>query len=151
MTRNIVLLLNPDGLIVDAAVNCPGNFQDNKSSLWAKIYNHIVAMPDGFVVVCDSAFHCKGPLAGKLVKLKEDKHGFAFSGYDKSLTHLRQSSEWGNAVLCNAFRRLKVKLPTDNVKRAHILWSCILMHNFCTNTTNCNQIKTYFNNLSKLD
>ena len=148
VNRNVVLLWDTDGLIVDAAVNTPGNFHDSKSSLWARIYDHIADLPDGFVVVCDSAFHCSGPMAGKLVKLKEDKGGFAFSGYDQSLTHLRQSSEWGNGVLCNAFRRLRAPLPTDNVRRAHILWSCILMHNFRTNTCDRNQIRTYFDNLN---
>ena len=111
----------------------------------------MLAIPDGFVVVCDSAFDCQGALKKKLVKLKEDKQGFAFSEYDKNLTHLRQSSEWGNGVLCNTFRRLRVPLPANNVRRAHILWSCILLHNFRTNTCDRNQIKTYFNNLSKLD
>ena len=93
VNRNVVLLWNTEGLIVDAAVNCPGNFHDSKSCLWARMYEHIAALPDGFVVVCDSAFHCSGPMAGKLVKLKDDKEGFAFSGYDQSLTHLRQSLE----------------------------------------------------------
>ena len=59
MTRNIVLLWNPDGLIVDAAVNYPGNFHDSKLSLWAKIHDQIVDMPDGFIIVCDSAFFVK--------------------------------------------------------------------------------------------
>ena len=66
VNRNVVLLWNTDGIIVDAAVNPPGNFHDSKSSLWGRIYDHIAALPDGFVVVCDSAFHCGGPMEGKL-------------------------------------------------------------------------------------
>ena len=147
VNRNLVLLWSPDGLIVDAAVNCPGNFHDSKSTLWTGIYDHIANLPDGFIVVCDSAFVCTGRMEGKLVKLKDDRNGFAFTGFDMSLTHLRQASEWGNGVLVNAFRRLRRPLPTDNVRRGHILWSCILMHNFRTNTCDRNQIATYFNNL----
>jgi len=81
-------------LIVDAAVNCPGNIHDSKSSLWDHMYDHISDLPDGFVVVCNPAFHCSGPMAGKLVKLKEDKEGVVFSGYDQSLTNMQQSSQW---------------------------------------------------------
>ena len=147
VNRNVVLLWSPDGLIIDAAVNCPGNFHDSKSTLWTGMYDHIAALPDGFIVVCDSAFVCTGKMKGKLVKLRDDKNGFAFTGFDESLTHLRQASEWGNGVLVNAFRRLRRPLPAENVRRAHILWSCILMHNYRTNTCDRNQIATYFNNI----
>ena len=148
MNRNVVLLWDPCGRVVDAVVNCPGNFHDSKSTLWRNMYEHISALPDGFIVVCDSAFETKGELAGKLVKLKSDTGGFAETSHDKSLTHLRQSSEWGNGVLCNSWRRLQTHLPTDNTKRGLLMWSCILMHNFRTETCDRNQIKTYFDNLN---
>ena len=53
VNRNVVLVWDPYGKIVNAVVNCPGNFHDSKSTLWRNIYEHIVAMPAGFVVVCD--------------------------------------------------------------------------------------------------
>ena len=116
VNRNVVLLWDPYGKIVDAVINCPGNFHDSKSTLWGRIYDHIVAIPAGYVVVCDSAFETRGDLAGKLVKLKGDNGGFAETSYEMSLAHLRQSSEWGNGVLVNAWRRLKAPLPTNNTK-----------------------------------
>ena len=68
--------------------------------------------------------------------------------YDQQLTHLRQCSEWGNNVLTGVFRRLRsTKLPVDNVKRAKIMWSAILLHNYRTNNVGRNQIKTYFDNI----
>ena len=67
------------------------------------------------------------------------------SGHDQALTHLRQCSEWGNNVLTGVFRRLKCKLPTDNVHRALIMWSTILLHNWRTETVGRNQIQTYLN------
>ena len=72
VNRNIVLLWDPYGKIIDAAVNTPGNFRDSKSSLWCDIYQHIEKLPDGFKIVCDSAFAIKGALEGKIVKLKDD-------------------------------------------------------------------------------
>ena len=150
VNRNVVLLWDPCGMIVDAVVNTPGNFHDSKSTLWGNVYDHISTLPDGFKVVCDSAFETRGFLSGKLVKLKNADGGFAETSYDKSLTHLRQSSEWGNGVLCNAWRRLRMPLPTNNTNRGLLLWSCILMHNFRTLTCDRNQIKTYFDNLDNI-
>ena len=150
VNRNVVLLWDPNGKIVDAVVNTPGNFHDSKSALWGNIYEHIIALPDGFIVVCDSAFETRGDLKGKLVKLKSECEGYAETSHDKSLTHLRQSSEWGNGVLCNSWRRLQTRLPTDNIKRGLLLWSCILMHNYRTETCDRNQIKTYFDNLANI-
>ena len=45
------------------------------------------------------------------------------------LNYIRQCDEWGNNVLAGAFRRLRVKLPTDNLKQAFLQWSYILLHN----------------------
>ena len=150
VNRNVVLLWDPFGKIVDAVINCPGNFHDSKSTLWGNMYDHIIAMPEGYIVVCDSAFETRGELKGKLLKLKGDNEGFAETPYEMALTHLRQSSEWGNGVLVNAWRRLRAPLPTDNTKRALLMWSCVLMHNYRTETCDRNQIKTYFDNINKI-
>ena len=82
VNRNIVLFWDPYGKIVDAVVNCPGNFHDSKSTLWGNICKHIGAIPAGFIVVCDSAFETRGDLKGKLVKLKGDNEGFAETSYE---------------------------------------------------------------------
>ena len=60
VNRNVVLLWDPYGKIVDAVINCPGNFHDSKSTLWGNIYDHIIAMPAGYIVVCDSDFETRG-------------------------------------------------------------------------------------------
>jgi len=155
VNQNMVLLWDPCGKIVDAGNNLPGNFHDSKATLWCHIYDHIAALPEGYIVVCDSAFNTGGNLKGKLVKLKEaptgeEKIAQKKSDNEKSLTHhLRQCSEWGNNVLTGVFCSLRTKLPTDNTKRATIQWCCILLHNWRTETCDQNQIKTYINNLNQ--
>ena len=132
-------------------MNAPGNFHDSRSASWCNIYDHIAALPNNFKVVCDDAFQTKGSLTGKLVKTKEHfrGEGHTWSCYDQSLTHLRQCSEWGNNILTGVFRRLRTNLPTDNVRRAYIMWSCILLHNWRTETVGRNQIQTYFDEIVK--
>ena len=101
--------------------------------MWCSIYDQIAKLPDGFKIVCDDAFHCTGNVKGKLVKTEMDTLGNAdvvSNEHDKALTHLRQCSEWGNGVLTGMFRRLKTKLSTDNVERALIMWSCILLDRY---------------------
>ena len=149
-----MVVWDPEGKIVDVCVNLPGNFHDSKSILWCHVYDHFAALPDGHIVVCDSAFTCSGDMEGKLYKLKDkkDKDGEWENSepteLDAMLTHIRQCAEWGNNVLTGCFRRLKQRLPTDNVKKARIQWCCILLHNWRTKTCDRNQIKTYFANLA---
>ena len=149
-TRNIVLLWNTHGQIVDCVVNLPGNFHDLKSTKWGGMYNHIGKLPVPYKVCCDDAFYTKDFLEGKLVKTKEryiEGEQNVRDGYDQSLTHLRQASEWGNNVLVGTFWRLKKKLPTDNKKRAYLMWACILLCNWRTETVSRNQIRTYFSKI----
>ena len=152
VNRNLVLLWDPYGKIIDAAVNTPGNFHDSRSTLWCDIYKHVRKLPDGFKIVCDSAFATGGNLEGKILKLKEDSLCCdEKSDHEKQLTHLCQCSECGNQVLVGTFRRLKTQLPTDNVKRATIMWCTILLHNWRTEKCDRNQIKTYFDYLQEMD
>jgi len=99
VNRNLVLVWDPQGKIVDAAVNLPGNFHDSKSTLWRRIYNHIMDLPDGYIVVCNSAFMISGLLENKLIKLKETtlEDGEEKTEKDMALTHIRQCAEWGNS------------------------------------------------------
>ena len=147
--RNLVLVWDPFGKIVDAAVNTPGNFHDSRAALWCNIYDHITSLPEGFKVVCDDAFKTQGGLKGKLIKTKEEYKGDGHkrSSYDQTLTHLRQCSEWGNNILTGVFRRLRTNLPTDNIRRGYIMWTCILLHNWRTETVGRNQIRTYFDDI----
>ena len=146
--RNLVLVWDPFGRIVDAAANMPGCFHDSKSTKWGNIYDHVRRIPDGYKCCCDDAFSTLGDLANKLVKTSDNAGGGDRSERDAQLTHLRQASEWGNNILTGVFRRLRTKLPTDNVKRARIMWSAIFLHNFRTETVGRNQIRTYFDQIN---
>jgi len=147
--RSMVLIWDPKGKIVDAAINLPGNFHDSKASMYGRLYDHIQQLPDPFCIVADSAFQTGGSLKDKVRKLDENKYGKTKTDEEKALTHLRQGSEWGNHTLTGCFRRLKNRLPTNNDSRAILQWSCILLHNFRTETCDRNQIKTYFEYINK--
>ena len=147
--RSMVLIWDPKGKIIDAAINLPGNFHDSKASMYGHLYDHIEKLPDPFCIVADSAFQSVGSLKDKVRKLDENKYGKTKSDEEKALTHLRQGSEWGNNTLVGCFRRLKNRLPTNNDARAILQWSCILLHNFRTETCDRNQIKTYFEYINK--
>lgn len=73
--RSLVLVWDPNGKIVDAGINLPGNFHDSKSSMYANLYNHIESLPDPYVIVADSAFQTVGKLEDKIKKLHENKFG----------------------------------------------------------------------------
>jgi hypothetical protein len=90
VNRNLVLLWDLRGKIVDVGVNLPGNFHDSKSTMFCYIYNHIMALPNGYMVICDSAFMTSGRLEDKLIKLKDTtlKDGEKRSEVDKTQTHI---------------------------------------------------------------
>ena len=148
MNCNIILVWDPFGKIVDASINLPGSFHDSRAAWWCKLYKHFEDLPDPYKCVCDDAFCTSGAMSGKLVKTTENyQEGVARSLYGQSLTHLRQCSEWGNNILTGCWRRLRTKLPTDNVACAQIIWVCILLHNWRMETIGRNQIRTYFNDI----
>ena len=148
VNRNLLLVWDPFGKIVDAVVNAPGSFHDSKVAKWGNVYEHVSSLPNGYKCCCDDAFSTSGILSNKLVKTKEQyKGGVSRPTYDMSLTHLRQCSEWGNNILTGVFRRLRSLLPTDNMTRALIMWSCIYLHNYRTEIIGRNQIRKYFGNL----
>ena len=148
--RNAVLVWDPFGKIVDAVVNAPGNYHDSRSTKWGNIYDHCIKIPTLFKCVCDDTFYTQGELQDKLIKTKEEyTEGEKRGDYDMTLTHLRQCSEWVNQTFTGCFQRLKELLPTDNEKRALLMWACILLTNYRTETLGINQIKTYFNYINK--
>jgi len=146
--RGAVFLWDPFGKIIDAGINMPGSFHDSKASLDANIYKHIKDLPEPYCIVCDSAFQTGGKLEGKILKTDVENGQEGKSERDMALTHLRQCSEWSNQVLVGVFRHLKAKLETDNISRAQLLWACILLHNFRTETVQRNQIRTYFEKIN---
>ena len=46
VNRNMVLVWDPFGKIVDAAINLPGCFHDSRSAWWCKLYQHFESLPD---------------------------------------------------------------------------------------------------------
>ena len=54
--RNLILVWDVWGRIVDAGVNAPGNYHDSKTALWCNVSKHVKAVPDPYKVACDSAF-----------------------------------------------------------------------------------------------
>lgn len=152
--RDCVFITDPYGRIVDAAVNYPGNFHDSKKALWSHMYEHILALPAPYRVASDSAFVASGDFKDKVIKTKwkktkEDCKKGRKEKVASQLTHLRQPAEWSNNSITGVYRRLQCELPTDNARRAYILWSCIFLTNWRTNTSDRNQIATYFNYLDE--
>ena len=147
MYQGTVLLWDPFGKIVNAAINMPGSFHDSKQH-FMQLCTHIADLPDPLCMMCDSTFQTRGKLGGTKFKSKFlDKDKAEINERDASLTHLRQCSEWGNQVLVGVFWHLKIKLETDNIQQAQLLWACIRLHNIRTDTVQRNQILTYFDNL----
>eukprot|EP00563_Minutocellus_polymorphus_P018364 CAMPEP_0197722234 /NCGR_PEP_ID=MMETSP1434-20131217/4996_1 /TAXON_ID=265543 /ORGANISM="Minutocellus polymorphus, Strain CCMP3303" /LENGTH=428 /DNA_ID=CAMNT_0043307353 /DNA_START=143 /DNA_END=1429 /DNA_ORIENTATION=+ len=147
--RDYVFVTDTEGKVVDAAVNWPGSMHDSKKALWSHIYDHILKLPAPYRVAADSAFRSTGPFKDKMhkTKWKKDKSTGWYVGVDDTgsqLTHLRQPAEWSNHCVGGVYRRLMCKLPTDNVKRGYILWSCVFLTNWRTSTMHRNQIDTYF-------
>ena len=131
--RNLVMMWNTLGQIVDCCVNAPGTFHDSKITRWVNIYFHIEKLPTSFKIVCDDAFNTRDVLQDKIVKTKERYRENQFSTeYDSALTYMRQCSEWGNNFLKGVYLRLRNILPIDKITRSQILWACILFHNYRT-------------------
>ena len=151
--RDYVLVTDTYGRVVDAAVNWPGSMHDSKKALWAHIYDHILRLPRPYKVAADSAFRSSGPFKDVMVKTKwkKDKSTGWYECSDSDVgsqqTHLRQPAEWSNHSVGSVCRRLLCELPTDNVKRGYILWSCLFLTNWRTSTVGRNQTDTYFSYL----
>ena len=57
---------------------------------------------------------------------------------------LRQAAEWGMRALQGTFARLKCRLPSDSLKRLHIIEGAVFCHNLRTRLVGLNQINTVF-------
>ena len=51
VNRNVLLLWDPFGKIIDAVVNTPGSYHDSRAALWGEIYNHISTLPKNYKAV----------------------------------------------------------------------------------------------------
>ncbi len=85
----MVLVKDPFGKIVDAAISLPGNVHNSKSAWWCNIYKHLKALLFPYTCVYDDAFYSPGNMAGKPVKTKDRFiQGITKFSFDRSLTPL---------------------------------------------------------------
>ena len=77
-----------------------------------------MALLDGRSLVCDSVFVTSRKLKSKINKLKETTLEDGEERMDKyqALIHVQQYAEWGNEFLTVVFRRICIKIPTNNLK-----------------------------------
>ena len=129
--KYLVLAWDPRKKIFSAGVNFPGNFHDSKSTLWCYAHDHAMDLPNGCVLACDSAFVTSKQLKGKIVKLKETtlEDGEKRMDEDKALTYTWKCAEQSSDILTRSFRRIRVNIPTDNLKCALLKWPRKLLHN----------------------
>ena len=120
VNRNMLLVWDPRGKVVSAVSNLPWNFHDSKSTLWCYAHDHTITLPYGNVLACNSAFVTSENLKGKMVKLKETilEDGKESMDEDKVPTDARICSDRSSDILTMSFRRLRVKILTDNLMRA---------------------------------
>ena len=65
--------------------------------------------------------------------------------WEKSVTALRQCSEWGNNELCSVFPRLKTKWDINNSSFRQLgMMTIVHLHNLRTRLLGRNQIRSVF-------
>ena len=151
-----VLIFAPDGTIIYASINHPGNYHDSRAS--AAIYevvNDPLLTPDPYRLLGDSAFPSR---TGKIIALKKSNqfsHDPAIRAEQKEMQFLlssaRQTVEWGMRVIQGTFQRLHIPLKSSDTQYNYILIRlCLHLSNMRTRRMGVfNQIQTVFqyNNL----
>jgi hypothetical protein len=148
---NNIFAYGPDGKVFLAAINFPGSWHDG--SITAKLLPFLRENLRGRKICVDQGFPRSGDAHDLLVGPYSEKSARKLSPILRSqllelsrvYTSLRQASEWGMRGLQGTFPRLKSRLPSDNKKRALVIESIILIHNFRTQLIGLNQIATVFN------
>ena len=141
--RNMILVWDTYGKIIDCVLNTPGSYHDSRSTAIGYIYEHVTHLPDGAKIVADAAFCSTGEVEGKIVKV-ENYDEVDEAHIRASITSLRQSAEWGNNTLFGTFSRLQAHLPTCNVERQSRMHTSVLLHNWRAHYGEPNQIRSYF-------
>jgi hypothetical protein len=148
------LCFGVDGTIVWFRHNCPGSWNDGETSrkFQKKLLKAEINLP-GHGVLSDSAFPVSGLLFNKIITpLKEgelERHKPALrpglAAMSHAITSMRQAAEWGMGAVEKVYRRLLLKLPYDQPRRALRLNTLFKLYNFRVRRTQISQIRTYFN------
>ena len=67
------------------------------------------------------------------------------SSLSTAITSMRQAAEWGMGAVEKVYRRLTLKLPYNQNRRALRIKNLFKLYNFRVRTTKISQIRTYFN------
>lgn len=156
----LVVLLNVlqfvcsvDGTIVWAKLNCPGSWNDGDMSrnFQLKLMDEAINLPD-HGVLADSAFPVAGDLERRIMSpLKDGEIDRAppdlvtgLAAMSAAITSLRQAAEWGMGAVSKVFRRLLLRLPFHQQRRAVRLANIHHLYNYRVRSTGISQIRSYF-------
>ena len=149
---NNVFLFSPEGKIIHAAFNFPGSWHDSAVSY--DLIDRFLALEENDFAFCvDQGFPRKGRMEDKFVgpyskkflkKMNAEIRQLLLQRVHRYIS-LRQAAEWGMRALQGTFTRLKSRLTSNNLMRALIIETILLLSNFRTTHVGLNQIATVFN------
>ena len=137
---NNVLVFGPDGKVFFCAINYPRSWLDG--TLTTHFFSHMKERIGDYKICIDQGFPRSGNAYGSLVgPITERSACRLHSSVRDNLiclsnvyTSLRQASEWGMRGLQGTFPRCKMRLPSDKLKRRHVIECIILVHNLGRNS-----------------
>ncbi len=152
-----VFVFSPDGRIVLAGINMPGNSHDSKVAHDLGIYKTLKKVYDatGAKTIVDSAFQCAAQYQNLFYRSGQDdptprgrnnpeENALAVI-INREATSYRQSSEWGMGALQRSFPRLNEQLSfEESGERQKIIKVFCLLFNLRTALVGQNQIRTVF-------
>ena len=143
-----------DGTITWYRHNCPGSWNDGETSrkFQIKLARDDINLPN-HGVLSDSAFPVTGLMFRRIITPLKDndleRADPAVRGMllrlSNAIVSLRQSAEWGMGAVEKVYRRLLLKLPYNQKRRALRLSNLFRLYNYRVRTTHISQIRTYFN------
>ena len=145
-TNNVLVWL-ADGTIAAAGMNYWGTNHDSTTALESGIYHSLTQhLTRGLYIAGDCAFPS---INRKIRRVSKANEGGAQSphelAWEKSLTALRQCSEWGNNELCRVFPRLKTKWDINNSAFRQLgMMTIVHLHNLRTRLLGRNEIRSVF-------
>lgn len=145
-TNNVLVYL-ADGTIAACGMNYWGSYHDSTTAHQSGIYDCLLEhMPDTLYIAGDCAFPSIEGRIRRVSKVGENgPQTQAGVAWEKSLTGLRQCSEWGNNELCDKFSRLKAKWDiNDAAFRKLGMLTIVHLHNYRTRLLGRNEIRSVF-------
>ena len=145
-TNNVLLYL-ADGTIAACGMNYWGSYHDSTTAHQSGIYDCLLQhMPDNLYIAGDCAFPSIEGRIRRVSKVGESGPQTPDAvAWERSLTALRQCSEWGNNELCNKFPRLKAKWDINDAAFRQLgMLTIVHLHNFRTRLLGRNEIRNIF-------